>query len=64
MRRVALVHKTSGTCPTGVAHGPAGSRILSGSQVPRPNEAVDYFDKCPVCGKECHEEEQAQTCQD
>lgn len=57
MRRVALVHKTSGVCPSAIAHGPGGSRILVPAQKPRPNEAVDYFARCPVCGKPRSEEE-------
>lgn len=64
MRRVALVHKSGAPCPIGVAFGPDGQRILGQNEAPRPNEAVDYFTKCPVCGKKYHEKEQAETTAD
>ena len=51
LRKMATFHKSEGKCVVAVALGPDGTRFLTAGDAPRPNEQVDYLERCPVCGK-------------
>jgi hypothetical protein len=53
LRKAVEHHKTTDgdNCIFAVAKGPGGTRFLGRESRPRPNEQVDYLDRCPVCGQ-------------
>ena len=53
LRKAAMIHKaTGGQCVAGVVFaGDNTMFVLEGNRADLPGD-VEYFDKCPVCGKE------------
>ena len=50
LRKMATFHKSEQRCVVAVALSTEGTRFLTAGDVPRPNERVDYLERCPVCG--------------
>ena len=52
LRKMVVYHRApeGPRCVFGVAIGPTGTRFLGKDEAARPNERVEYLDRCPVCG--------------